>query len=180
MATEHPTESPPGQETDPAAALKTTIEDVREEGRQFAAEAKATALRAAEEQKSRAAEFVRDVSGALHKGCDELRERGRVQSAEYIGLAADELDRLSGRMAGQEVGSLLGEIESFARRRPGLMFGAALLAGFGVIRFAMSASSARRYGVEPGAESHAAAGMRGAASGDSGGFSGPGQTTSER
>lgn len=127
-----------GTEREIGATVASTVDRVHEEGRRIGETARTSALRAAEERKSQAAEFVQDMSSAIEKGSAELRQRGREQSAAYVDIAAGELARFGERLQGREVGELLNEVERFARRRPGLLFGAALLAGFGMVRFAMS------------------------------------------
>jgi hypothetical protein len=127
----------PGAES--ASLLKAAGREIRDEALRTADSAKESACRAAEEQKGFAVALVRDFSQALRKGAETLREQGRERSAHYVDLTGEEIESFCGRIDQKEIGMLFQDIKDFAERRPGLLFGAALLAGFGIVRFAMSA-----------------------------------------
>ena len=116
-----------------------TASRFREEGAQLAETARDSALRAADERKSQAAGIAHDLSAALQKGSEHLHERGRDSVAKYFDLAAGAAEQFGSDLEGKDVAEVMDVVKDFARRRPTLMFGAALLVGFGVARFVMSA-----------------------------------------
>jgi hypothetical protein len=132
-------QAPPGAASGFDESLKAVGRDVREEGARLVETVKSDAVKAAERRKSEAAGYLSDITTALHAATDRLRENRRDASASLVQSAAEELDRLSGGLKSREVDELWSEFEAFAHRRPGLLFGAAMIAGFGAMRFAMSA-----------------------------------------
>jgi len=120
-------------------SAKAAAERAREEGRRIIETVKSDAVQAVEERKSAAATYLSDLSSAIHRGSEELRQKGREGSASLVDAVAEELDRMGGRVGRTGVQEMWSDFEDLAHRRPGLLFGAAILAGFGAARFAMSA-----------------------------------------
>jgi len=88
---------------------------------------------------------VRSLAEALRRSGDDLRTEGNGNAAQLTSRAADRLERVGSyleRMSGDDV---MGDVESFARRRPWMLAGVGLLAGVAAARF-MKASSEQRYG----------------------------------
>lgn len=126
-----------------------TTEDVRDNVRQ-AAQAVEEQLRAGSEKIYRSAldqaertaverrdylsGYAHDVSDALESASGVLETRGRDAAAQVTRRAAEAVLSLGDRVSGQDVSTLMGDIEDFARRRPALFLGGAFLAGFGLIR----------------------------------------------
>jgi hypothetical protein len=128
----------PASGTESASILRAAGRDLRDEALRTAESARDSAWRAAEEQKGFAVALVRDFSQALRKGAETLRDQGRERSADYVDRTGEGIESFCGRIDQKEIGMLFQDIREFAERRPGLLFGAALLAGFGIVRFAMS------------------------------------------
>ena len=88
------------------------------------------------EQKDAAADGLDDVAGALRDVARRKRDDSAHASfAELTGSAADGLDRLSRNLRSKDVGSMLRDVENFARSQPVAFFGLALAAGFVAVRF---------------------------------------------
>lgn len=155
-----------GSSPGPGEAARAVTDQVRDEGRRLVETARTDAMQAAEQRKSAAASYLSDLASAVHKGSEELRQKGHTSSASLVDVAADELGRLGSRMGARGVDQLWHDFEDLARRRPGLLFGAAIAVGFGAMRFAMSS----RHG-HPGDEYGGApqGGYGGASQGDYGG-----------
>jgi len=147
--TDHSSESDisgrPEQERD----TEGVIDGVKEQARHLASDATQGAKRLAEERTGLAADYLKDVSAALRRGCDALNDSGRGQSASLAAQAADGLESIATSLGRQKPGELLQEIEEAARQHPALFFGGALLAGFGAVRFLKSSAAGRRSSPEP-------------------------------
>lgn len=107
--------------------------------------AKERARAAAGEQKNSAAERVSGFAEALRHASSDLDHQGQSLVSGFVRQAADGLEDVSGAMRRNDLDDLVGGIEDFARRRPALFIGSAVLAGFGIARF-IKASSERRRG----------------------------------
>lgn len=140
-----------GTAAEATSILKSAGRDIRDEAIRTADSAKASAVRAAEEQKSFAVAFVRDLSRAFQRGSEELRESGRDRSASYVERTGNGLDRLGRQLDEKDLAALLRDTRSFVEQRPALLFCAALLAGFGLVRFSMSMPPEQRDGSQAAA-----------------------------
>jgi hypothetical protein len=99
-------------------------------------DAKQTTRAKLNEQKDAAAESLGDVAGALR---DAAQRRDDGDGLGRLGQsAADGLERLSGALRSKDVGTMLRDVESFARSQPVAFFGLALAAGFLAVRFVKS------------------------------------------
>jgi hypothetical protein len=99
-------------------------------------DAKETTRSKLNEKKDVAAQGLGDVAGALR---DAAQRRDDGDGLARLGTsAADGLERLSGALRNKDVGTMLRDVESFARQQPVAFFGLALAAGFLAIRFVKS------------------------------------------
>lgn len=89
-------------------------------------------------------EQVQAVGQALRSGVDRLRTEGRGGSATALDKIAEQAEQLGRYLQSADADRILGDVESFARRRPWLTTGAAAVAGFMASRL-VKASSDRRY-----------------------------------
>jgi hypothetical protein len=97
------------------------------------------------EQQSTIANGLGDLAQALRKAAGEMgdKRQGNGQQAQisrFAQTAADGLERVSGSLRNKDMGSLVQEVESFARRQPVAFFGAAVAAGFLAVRFLKSSN----------------------------------------
>jgi vacuolar-type H+-ATPase subunit E/Vma4 len=95
-------------------------------------------------QKHAAAGRVEGVASALRTASDELREQGQPMIAEYSQYAAEGLEGMAQSLDRRDIDDFVEGVEQFARERPIVFLGGAMIAGFALARF-MKSSSARRY-----------------------------------
>ena len=126
-------EAPPAGQpaSEPAREAKRTAGIAGRKAAELAAEGKASAAR-----------YVSGLSAAVEASCETLEREGHLQSAQALRRVAVEMDGLASSFDGKAGGEIVRELESFAHKRPGLFFGGALLAGFGLSRFLRSAEQA--------------------------------------
>jgi hypothetical protein len=88
---------------------------------------------AIEEQKTAGADFVSGMAGSIRRAASEF---GQIpQAAQYMRLAAVQVDRASEAFRRRDLNQLVSDVRDFARQQPTAFFGAAMLAGFAVVRF---------------------------------------------
>lgn len=126
------------------AAVQKAADDVKSEGKRLAKEGQAAAHRLVKDQQGIAADYLRAVAAAIDSGANELDSQGHGTTASYVSRTADEAKDLIDRFAQRDPGELLQEVQSFARQRPALFFGAAFLVGFAATRFLKASASEAR------------------------------------
>jgi hypothetical protein len=88
---------------------------------------------AVEEQKAAGADFVSGMASSMRRAASEFSQI--PQAAQYMRLAADQVDSASEAFRRRDLSQLVSDVRDFARRQPTAFFGAAILAGFAVVRF---------------------------------------------
>lgn len=73
------------------------------------------------------------MADALRRTAQNLDSEQRPTSAQWVGRAADSLDRIA--LSPQDARALLGQVEDYARQHPGLFFGGSVAAGVVLARF---------------------------------------------
>ena len=121
------------------------VEDIKAEGAGVAEAAKNQALSFAEEQKRLGADQAEGIARAVHGAADQLQANS-PQMARYVHDAASAVDGLARSLRDSSPGQLMGQVEDLARRQPVAFFGAAVLAGFALARFAKSSAEEARHG----------------------------------
>src|SRR6478735_778811 len=121
------------------------VEDIKAEGAGVAEAAKHQALGFAEEQKQLGADHAEGIARAVHGAADQMRETS-PEIARYVQEAATAVDGLARNLRDSSPGQLMGQMEHLARRQPVAFFGAAVLAGFALARFAKSSAEEARHG----------------------------------
>ena len=120
----------------PAGVVNEAAQAAKERAHAVWDDAKETTRSKLNEQKDAAAQGIGDVAGALREAAqrrDDGDGLGRLGAS-----AADGLERLSGALRNKDVGTMLRDVESFARQQPVAFFGLALAAGFLAVRFVKS------------------------------------------
>lgn len=87
-----------------------------------------------EQQKSTAAEYIKDFADALDSAASHLGNRQRTTASDYLKTASRELQRWSSSLRDHGVDSLAREVQNFAGRHPGMLLSGAAVAGFAVTR----------------------------------------------
>jgi hypothetical protein len=99
---------------------------------------KQSATDAAERQKSKGAEQLAGVAGAVHSAADEL-EQQLPAAADYVHDAASRIDRFASSLRDRNLSDLLKDVRRLAHDQPLTVFGGAVVAGFAISRFFKSA-----------------------------------------
>ena len=92
------------------------------------------------EQITRASSAFGGVAQALRATGEELRNQEQGNFARYADRAAEQLDSISTHLQNGDVGTLLRDVESFARREPAIFMSGALAAGLLLARFLKSSN----------------------------------------
>lgn len=121
------------------------VADVKAEGAEVLDAARKRAEGFAEAQKRAGAEQAEGFAEAVHGAADKLGEQSPVM-ARYVHEAASAIEGMGRTLRDSSPADLLGRVEDLARRQPAAFFGAAVLAGFGLARFAKSSAEASRRG----------------------------------
>ncbi|HEY0007212.1 MAG TPA: hypothetical protein VGB55_00685 [Tepidisphaeraceae bacterium] len=101
--------------------------------------------RAVTEQKERTATTLTDVGNALQNAADRLRQDNDDNIASYIDAVAGLSNRAGSYLREADVSALVGDVQSVARRNPGLFLGGMFIAGLAVARFAKASRPQPRY-----------------------------------
>lgn len=120
------------------------LADVKAEGAELAQAAKEQAVGFAEEQKRLGAEQAEGIARAVHGAADQLQQTS-PQIAHYVHEAAAAVEGLARSLRDRSPGELMGQMEDLARRQPVAFFGASVLAGFALARFAKSSAEEARH-----------------------------------
>ncbi|MDP3417394.1 hypothetical protein [Falsiroseomonas sp.] len=119
------------------------VADVKAEGAEVLEAARQRAASFAEAQQKAGAERAEGFAEAVHDVADKLGEQSPVM-ARYVHEAATAIEGMGRTLRDSSPAELLGRVEDLARRQPAAFFGAAVLAGFGLARFAKSSAEASR------------------------------------
>jgi hypothetical protein len=91
--------------------------------------------------KGRAAEAITQIAGALRHTGDELAQEMPVVH-DYLGRVATQVEGMSSYLQTKQLGDVVGDLESFARREPVLFMGSAFVVGLLGGRFMKSSRPA--------------------------------------
>lgn len=105
-----------------------------------AAADKAEAL--AEQGKQAGYEGGVGLANAARRAADDL-EGSSPEIARHVRTAADSIESVANSLRERSVGDLMHDATGFARQQPAAFFGAAVLAGFAIARFAKSSASSQ-------------------------------------
>ena len=93
------------------------------------------------DQKTRASDTLGSVAGAVRGMKEPLRESGQGSVADYVGKAAEGIDRWADRLRGRDIDDTVRAVHDFARREPALFLGIAFGAGALLARFLKSSTA---------------------------------------
>jgi hypothetical protein len=113
--------------------IKEKASDVANSAKDLASQAGEKLFDSVQEQKAAGADFVSGMAGAIRRAANEFGEV--PQAAQYIRLAADQIDTVSDAFRRRDLNQLVADVQGFARRQPTAFLGATVLAGFAVVRF---------------------------------------------
>ncbi|MBO1073318.1 hypothetical protein [Roseomonas marmotae] len=115
------------------------VEDIKAVGQDLSSAAMEKAEDLAERGKEMGAERGAGLAEATRRVADDL-ESSSPEIARHVRSAADSIESVSASLRERSVGDLMREASGFARRQPTAFFGAAVVAGFALARFAKSSS----------------------------------------
>ena len=92
-----------------------------------------------EEQRAQIADRIRRLGGVLRAGSETL-STDDPYAQNLLTTAGDRVERLADYVNDLEPGRVVEDLNSFARRHPGMFFGSAFLIGLGLGRFAKSSA----------------------------------------
>jgi len=119
-----------------AAAAGRTL---KQEGTQVLHDVQERAVEAAERGKHAGAEQAEGIARAVHRAASELEDNS-PQLASIVHDAAGTIDRMARSLQESSPGDMLQGVQDFARRQPLAFFGATVLAGFAIARFARASA----------------------------------------
>lgn len=85
-------------------------------------------------RKNGIADRLSAVAARAQRSAGDLR-RDEPWLGELVGRGAEELDALASELRHNDVGDLMGSVETFARRQPALFMGATVALGYALTRF---------------------------------------------
>ena len=136
------------------------LDEAKAQGAGIADAARERAEDLAEEGKAASAERAHGLAEAVRHVADDL-EGTSPEIARHVRAAAESVEGVSAALRDRSVGDLISEVGNFARRQPGAFFGAAMVAGFALSRFAKSSADASPGMSRQGGMNHAASGSGG-------------------
>jgi hypothetical protein len=95
------------------------------------------------EQKRAAAEQMSGLAHALRSTAGELERSSSAALAPFLERAASGIDSASRTLHDEDVRTLVGRVENFARQQPGAFLGGSVALGFGLARFLKSSATRR-------------------------------------
>lgn len=126
-----------------AASAGAVMDQAKETISSVASKAGNTVATRLDKQKEKAAQGLGSVAQALRQTGEQLRAQNQeVPVDEYVATAADQIERFSGYVRSKSVREMVGGVEQFARRQPGLFLGGALVLGLLGARFLKSSAHA--------------------------------------
>ena len=102
-------------------------------------------------QKNKATDGLGSVVHAVRDTTERLRDENHDTVARYVEQAADQLERLSDRLKGRDIGELMNDAQQLARRQPALFVGGAFAVGLLGARFLKSSAERNEIGYRSGA-----------------------------
>ena len=122
---------------DATARAKGVVDEVKEQAKSVAADARETVKHEVEARtnaaRDAAAGEVNNVASALRRAAEESR-KGSAQERTF-GQIADSLADFSDTIGSKDLGTVVSDVSTFARRNPMTFLAGAALAGFAVSRF---------------------------------------------
>jgi hypothetical protein len=120
-------------------------ERIQHEAQRLTQQAKDQGQAMFQDQKSAMAEQVSGLASALHNTAEHLKTQDQSAMAQYTQQAAEGLQRFSQTLKDRDLGSLMSQVENFARHQPGAFIGSAALLGFMAARFLKSSAERHSY-----------------------------------
>jgi hypothetical protein len=124
-----------------AETIKDQASDFADAAKDFASQTGEKVKQAVNDQRGVGAEYVGNLANTMRRAALEF-EPDLPIAATYIRKAASQVESVSDTVRNGNYRDLVRSAQSFARRQPTAFLGLSVLAGFGVIRFLKSSSTA--------------------------------------
>ena len=128
--------------------------EARQETSRVASQARDQATELASRATAQTAQRLNSLATALRQAAQQLETDDAAGFGRYAGMAADQVQKASGYLEGKDLGELVRDTQTFARRHPDLFLGGAFVAGVMLARFIKSSAPDTREmgpsGYQPG------------------------------
>ncbi|WP_303908451.1 hypothetical protein [Thiohalomonas denitrificans] len=113
----------------PRAAAEDVAEVAREQSRAVLDQARRSGFGIVDEQRRVFARYAEHWASAMHSAASHLEKEGDTSSSQYAHWAGDGLERFSHNLTSGDSQELIDRTTDFARTRPAVFMGGAVLAG---------------------------------------------------
>jgi ABC-type transporter Mla subunit MlaD len=120
-------------------AMKEQASDLADAAKDAGSQAAERLREEANTQKNAGAQYASGVAEAMRRAAREF-DKDLPIAGTYLRRAASQVEELSDRVKSGDLNELLRDAQDFARRRPTVFLGLAVLAGFGAVRFLKSSA----------------------------------------
>lgn len=120
--------------------VRSLASEVRDQAKRTGSEARDHVGQLVGQQKSRAAERLSGLAGALRQAAGNLQNDESMGIGRVADNAAGQIDRLAGYLRDRELSDLVYDAETMARRHPDVFLGATFLSGLLLARFLKSSA----------------------------------------
>lgn len=117
-----------------------TVERLRDTAIEKIEETRDQAREGVDRGRQQMADRIRRLGSALRSTSESLKSEDELV-AHYAEMASERMDRAAGYMSSADFGTVLHDVENFARRRPAVFFGGAFLIGLAAGRFLKSSET---------------------------------------
>ena len=118
--------------------------EARQETSRVASQARDQATELASKATAQTAQRLNSLASALRQAAQQLETDDAAGFGRYAGMAADQVQKASGYLEGKDLGQLVRDTQTFARRHPDLFLGGAFVAGVMLARFIKSSAPETR------------------------------------
>jgi ElaB/YqjD/DUF883 family membrane-anchored ribosome-binding protein len=119
-------------------------EQAREQATALAGQAQEKIKKTLDEQKNRGVGELSSLAQAVRHTSQQLRDQKHEGMAQYVDRTAEQMDRMIHYFESRDVGELVEEAETFARRHPEAFLGGAFVLGMVAGRFMKSSKNRSR------------------------------------
>lgn len=133
-----------GVATDAQAKAQQAAGQAQDKARAATGQAQARVREQLEQRSSQLGEQAHQQASDLRSVSEALRDQGKDRPAQAVDRLAGYAEQAGGYLRDSDADSMLSDAEDFARRKPGVVAGGALVLGVVASRF-LKASSSRRY-----------------------------------
>ena len=124
--------------SDQGISVPNLKEKAAEGARQLVQQAESQASSRIAEGKQQAASTLTSLASTLRRSGQQLRDEEELMAGDYVERAAAQIDRAAQFIENAELRDIVKNVETFARKNPGVFIGAAFAIGLAGARFLKS------------------------------------------